>query len=158
MRRAAARLQRRLSSVTATTSSSSSSLGGGDVHPQSSLFLLKRYLSAAAAVPEQKLSMDDKNFLDGSYVRRSSLLFLVVVYSPLLLCLLFNSDINRTWSFCQQDRSDIGLRTIESSVRRWCHRNRSILRCRRLTISTTGTLALSWNERRRNRKRNKRNY
>ena len=89
MRRAAARLQRRLSSVTATTSSSSSSLGGGDVHPQSSLFLLKRYLSAAAAVPEQKLSMDDKNFLDGSYVRRSSLLFLVVVYSPLLLCLLF---------------------------------------------------------------------
>lgn len=85
MRRAAI-LQRRLSSVTATTSSSS--FGGGDVHPQSSLFLLKRYLSAAAAVPEQKLSMDDKNFLDGSYVRRSSLLFLVVVYSPLLLCLL----------------------------------------------------------------------
>ena len=85
--RRAARLQRRLSSVTATTSSSSSL--GGDVHPQSSLFLLKRYLSAAAAVPEQKLSMDDKNFLDGSYVRRSSLLFLVVVYSPLLLCLLF---------------------------------------------------------------------
>jgi hypothetical protein len=87
--RRAARLQRRLSSVTATMTSSSSSLGGGDVHPQSSLFLLKRYLSAAAAVPEQKLSMDDKNFLDGSYVRRSSLLFLVVVYSPLLLCLLF---------------------------------------------------------------------
>ena len=55
----------------------------------------------------------------------------------------FNSDNNRTWSFCQPDRSDIGLRTIESSVRRWCHRNRSILRCRRLTISTTGTLALS---------------
>ena len=83
MRRAAI-LQRRLSSVTATTSSSSL---GGDVH-QSSLFL-KGYLSAAAAVPEQKLSMDDKNFLDGSYVRRSSLLlFLVVVYSPLLLCLL----------------------------------------------------------------------
>ncbi|CAL6270165.1 unnamed protein product [Bathycoccus prasinos] len=65
MRRAAI-LQRRLSSVTATTSSSSS-FGGDDVHPQSSLFLLKRYLSAAAAVPEQKLSMDDKNFLDGSY-------------------------------------------------------------------------------------------
>lgn len=85
--RRGARLQRRLSSVTATSSSSSSL--GGDVHPQSSLFLLKRYLSAAAAVPEQKLSMDDKNFLDGSYVRRSSLLFLVVVYSPLLLCLLF---------------------------------------------------------------------
>ena len=83
MRRATI-LQRRLSGVTATTSSSSL---GDDVH-QSSLFL-KRYLSAAAAVPEQKLSMDDKNFLDGSYVRRSSLLFLVVVYSPLLLCLLF---------------------------------------------------------------------